>query len=85
MHPKVENRIYVATRKGLVEINRSDAGWSVGRCHFLAEPVTAFLVDSRDQSLYAALKLGHFGVKLHRSDDGGESWQELASPAYPFV
>lgn len=78
-------RIYVATRKGLVEIHRSDASWTVGRCHFLADPVTAFFMDSRDQTLYAALNLGHFGVKLHRSDDGGDRWLELPAPAYPSV
>ena len=33
--------------------------------------------------MLAALNLGHFGVKLHGSDDAGASWQELAAPAYP--
>ena len=34
-------------------------------------------------TLYAALKHGHLGPKLHRSDDGGETWQELPAPAFP--
>ena len=29
------------------------------------------------------LKHGHFGSKLHRSDDDGRSWSELAGPAFP--
>jgi photosystem II stability/assembly factor-like uncharacterized protein len=33
--------------------------------------------------LYAALNLGHFGVKLHSSGDGGVSWDEVAAPALP--
>jgi hypothetical protein len=33
--------------------------------------------------MLAALNLGHFGVKLHGSDDAGASWHELAAPAYP--
>ena len=33
--------------------------------------VTAALADARDGTLYAMLKHGHFGSKLHRSDDGG--------------
>jgi hypothetical protein len=39
------------------------------------------LPDGSD--LYAALNLGHFGVKLRRSSNGGESWDEIAAPAYP--
>ena len=31
----------------------------------------------------ATLNHGHFGVKLHRSRDGGETWSEIAAPKYP--
>jgi len=41
------------------------------------------LPDRRDGTLYAALNLGHFGVKLRRSADGGASWEEVAAPEYP--
>jgi hypothetical protein len=41
------------------------------------------LADPRDGALYAAEALGHFGVKLQRSRDGGETWQELPAPAFP--
>jgi hypothetical protein len=41
------------------------------------------LHDPRDGALYAAEALGHFGVKLQRSRDGGETWQEIAAPAFP--
>ena len=34
---------------------------------------------------YAALDLGHFGVKLHRSDDDGSTWNEIATPSYAGV
>ena len=56
--------------------------------HFLGEPVAVALSDGRDGALYAALNLGHFGVKLHRRDVGGASgsnagWTEIATPAYP--
>jgi hypothetical protein len=34
-------------------------------------------------ALYAALGTGHFGVKLRRSKDGGQSWQDVAAPAFP--
>ena len=33
--------------------------------------------------MLAALNLGHFGVKVHASDDDGATWHEVATPAYP--
>jgi hypothetical protein len=33
--------------------------------------------------MLAALNLGHFGVKVHASDNAGETWREIATPAYP--
>jgi photosystem II stability/assembly factor-like uncharacterized protein len=33
--------------------------------------------------MLAALNLGHFGVKLHASEDAGATWQEVTTPAYP--
>lgn len=71
-------KLYVATRKGLFVL---DDGKLAGGPHFLGDPVTAVLAQG--EVLYAALNLGHFGVKLRRSDNGGESWQEIAAPAYP--
>jgi hypothetical protein len=50
---------------------------------FLGDPVTAVLSDARDNTLYAALNLGHFGVKMRRSTDGGKTWEEHATPTYP--
>jgi hypothetical protein len=51
----------------------------------MGDPVSAVLYDVRENILYAALNLGHFGVKLHRSPDGGDSWQEVGVPSYPPV
>jgi len=78
-------RLYVATRKGLLDFGATGGGWELERTSFLAEPVTAVLPDARDGTLYAALSLGHFGVKLHRSEDGGATWRELPAPAFPAV
>jgi photosystem II stability/assembly factor-like uncharacterized protein len=41
------------------------------------------LQDKRDGALYAAIDGGHFGQKLHKSEDGGKSWAEVTTPAYP--
>jgi len=80
----MKDRIYLATRKGLFTVERTSAGdWRVADTSFLGDPVTIVLDDARDGTLYAALNLGHFGVKLRRSNDGGREWEEVAAPAFP--
>jgi len=76
-------RALVATRKGLFAVDKVRGTWTVAMLAFVAEPVTAVLADPRSGMLHAALNLGHFGVKMHRSADGGASWQEMAAPALP--
>jgi hypothetical protein len=76
-------RMYVGTRKGLFVLAGGGDRWSVERVDFLGSPVSAVLEDARDGTVYAALALGHFGPKLHRSVDGGRSFDEVACPAYP--
>jgi hypothetical protein len=77
------DRLFVATRKGLFQVVRESGGWRLSEPAFLGDPVTAVLPDTRDGTLYAALNLGHFGVKLRRSRDRGETWEEHTCPAYP--
>jgi len=76
-------RLFVGTRKGLFVVRRGRRGWTLGATHFLGDPVSALLPDARDATVYVALNHGHFGVKLHRSADGGRSWQACAAPVYP--
>ncbi|MEN3276007.1 MAG: hypothetical protein V7631_1797 [Massilia sp.] len=73
----------IATRKGLFELARSGNGWAVEPIGFLGEPVSMALHDRRDGTCYAALNLGHFGVKLHRRSKDSRLWTEIAAPAYP--
>ena len=74
--------ILVATRKGLFDVGTGVEPQP--RCiGFLGDPVSAVLQNPHDGAVYAALNLGHFGAKLHRSDDFGQTWQELPVPAYP--
>jgi len=79
----MSDALYVGTRKGLFVFRQSRGGWQQQGLHFLGEPVSMMLFDERDATLHAALNLGHFGVKMRRSRDGGKSWQETAVPAYP--
>jgi hypothetical protein len=79
----MSERCFVSTRKGLFSLVRGRAGFAIERVSFLGDSVSLSLLDPRDGSLYAALNLGHFGVKLRRSRDLGASWEELPAPAFP--
>ena len=75
--------LLVSTRKGLFVVEGQGAEAKLSRAMFLGDNVPLTLVDRRDDSWYAVLDHGHFGVKLHRSEDHGETWKEIALPAYP--
>lgn len=83
----MSDRILIGTHKGLFTVDRRGASgtpqWTICQTAFLGDPVSMVLADSRDNTTYAALNLGHFGVKLHRSKDGGKTWEECAAPAFP--
>lgn len=79
----MSRRLLVSTRKGLFIVASTPWGWQLGKPAFLGDPVTIAIVDPRDSALYAALNLGHFGVKLRRSRDGGATWSDIGVPAYP--
>ncbi|MEM7124340.1 MAG: exo-alpha-sialidase [Pseudomonadota bacterium] len=74
--------LHIATRKGLFAASRRHSGWSLSLIGFAGDPVTQVL-QITGGPLLAALRLGHFGTKLHASDDGGRTWREVAAPAMP--
>ncbi len=76
-------RLYLATRKGLFTAEPAGSGWAITAAAFLGDNVPMVLPDRRDGALYAALEHGHFGVKLHRSRNGGQTWDQVATPTYP--
>jgi len=80
------DRLIVGTRKGLFVFETDGARpgrWQQAEHHFVGEPVSSALADPRDGTLYAALNLGHFGVKLHRLPAGEREWQPCNTPVYP--
>jgi hypothetical protein len=80
----VSDRLLVSTRKGLFTFVRGGGAWKVERVSFLGDAVSLALHDAKDGgALYAALGLGHFGVKLRRSTDAGATWQDVAAPSFP--
>ncbi len=79
----MSDRLHVATRKGFFTVDRLAAGWCIMRADFLGQNSNMCLHDARDGMLYVALDHGHFGVKLQRSADGGQHWEECGVPSYP--
>src|SRR5438445_1668031 len=90
----MSNRFHVGTRKGVFTIKRKRAGWAIENVSFLGDNCSMVMHDPRpwtgrksrgkaDGALYAALGHGHFGVKMHRSTDGGKKWEPIATPTYP--
>jgi hypothetical protein len=79
----MSKRFHIATRKGLFTVERKRAGWSITDAAFLGDNCTLVGHDPRSSDVYATLNHGHFGIKLHRSRDGGKKWKEISTPAYP--
>ncbi|GAB3627852.1 glycosyl hydrolase [Pandoraea terrae] len=83
----MDETLYVGTRKGLFTLRREGEHWSAvsSTPEFRGEPVSMVLQDPRDDVLYVALNLGHFGVKLWRRTPGDTEWTACAAPAFPAV
>ncbi|MCU0274123.1 MAG: hypothetical protein MUE34_12905 [Acidimicrobiales bacterium] len=79
----MDDALHVATRKGLFVLEGSGADARITGRHFLGDTVPLTMADQRDGAWYAVLDHGHFGCKLHRSDDRGATWDEVAVPEYP--
>ena len=75
--------IWIGTRKGLFIARQNGSGWEIADSAFLGVPVTMLLAEAESGRAWAALDHGHFGVKLHRSDNGGRDWREIQAPVYP--
>lgn len=75
--------LLVASRKGLFVVRGQGTLWEITGHHFAGDPVSQVMVDPRNGHWYAALRLGHFGVKLRKSTDQGGHWAEVTSPAFP--
>ena len=79
----MSERLLVGTRKGLFVYQRQRGGWRVAHRAFVGVSCPMALHDPRDGAIYAARGHGHFGIKLHRSRDGGATWTEITAPAFP--
>ena len=80
----MSDRLLLGTRKGLFRIERgADGHWRQSEHWFAGDPVSMLLAEADGPRRYAALGLGHFGVKLQSSKDGGQHWDESPMPKFP--
>jgi len=83
----MSDRVLVGTGKGLIRIERfGDGRWEIARTWFAGDPVSMLLPEPDGRRIHAALDLGHFGVKMQRSEDAGETWSEVSThPSDPDI
>lgn len=79
----MQSTLLLGTRKGFIACQHRNNRWEVENVSFPGAPVSIAYGDPRTGTWWAALDYGHWGVKLHRSNDRGKSWEEIAAPAYP--
>jgi hypothetical protein len=75
--------LFLATRKGLFRVEKSKNHWQITNTAFLGDHVTIVTPVPGSGTLFAGIGHGHFGAKMHRSSDHGDTWEEIAAPEYP--
>jgi photosystem II stability/assembly factor-like uncharacterized protein len=75
--------LLLGTRKGFIAYHAKNGKWQMENLSFEGVPVSIAYADPRSGAWWAGLDHGHWGVKLHRSKDRGNTWEEVTAPAYP--
>jgi len=76
-------KLILGTHKGLIQYEKTKAGWQFLKDDFLGIGVSMFYNDEQSGQWFAGLSHGHWGEKLHCSNDEGKTWIELNPPAFP--
>ena len=79
----MKSTLLLGTRKGFIAYHSRNGSWEMQNLSFEGIPVSIAFADSRTGTWWACLEHGHWGVKLHRSNDRGATWEEVTAPAYP--
>jgi photosystem II stability/assembly factor-like uncharacterized protein len=77
------NSILVGTRKGTFVVDKQNGRWKPRLAGHAGQGVNFVARDPESGTLWAALGHGHWGAKLSRSSDGGQSWQDATQIKYP--
>jgi photosystem II stability/assembly factor-like uncharacterized protein len=76
--------LLLGTHKGLLMLDVSGARPALTCEAFAGIPVSHAMLDPRHNTMWACLDHGHWGQKLHRSRDFGQTWEEIPAPKYPL-
>jgi len=79
----MSGRILIGTRKGSFIAEKGSAGWKLRLAGHAGTSVNFLAADPESGALWAALGFGHWGAKLSRSTDGGQSWADASQIKYP--
>uniref|UniRef100_UPI0040485F44 WD40/YVTN/BNR-like repeat-containing protein n=2 Tax=Roseivirga sp. TaxID=1964215 RepID=UPI0040485F44 len=74
-------KIAVGTDKGLLIYEKVNDSWQLNDIHFLGMPIGAFHEDV-SQNWWVAINHKHWGPKIYRSDNRGETFKEVNSPKF---
>ncbi|MCO6368364.1 glycosyl hydrolase [Roseivirga pacifica] len=74
-------KLIAGTDKGLLVYSQKSNGWKLADIHFIGLPIGAFHQDVTGQ-WWVAINHKHWGTKLYRSADQGESFKEIPAPKF---
>lgn len=77
------DRILVGTRKGVFFIEKLKRGWTPRLAGHAGGGANFVARDPFSGTVWAAMGHGHWGAKLSRSTDGGETWSDAAQVKFP--
>lgn len=83
MHATTNDRILIATRKGLFEAHKNASGWALRNPKLQGKTLAYAVRDPRNGSVWASVDYGHWGCKMVRSTDDGQTFAAAEPPKYP--
>jgi photosystem II stability/assembly factor-like uncharacterized protein len=79
----MSERILVGTRKGTFLVEKQGGRWKPALVWHAGMGVNFVARDPHTNAMWALLGHGHWGAKLSRSLDGGQTWADAGQVAYP--
>lgn len=79
----MSDRILVGTRKGTFVVEKVGGRWKPRLAGHAGMGVNFVTREPSTGTLWAALGHGHWGAKLSRSTDGGQTWSDAPQIKYP--